>query len=111
MILWTIQHRKAYEEFLENGVLRGNPEYIEEEFFKEPYEWMIEQMKKRIGNPPDGVTIPIWAWYQWEGKRKRPDMRSCGRGWGEKSTPIVLLTIDVPNDCVLLSDFDYLCGR
>lgn len=107
MILWTIQPRKAYEEFLKNGVLRGNPEYIDEEFFKESYEWMIEQMKKRVGNPPDGVTIPVWAWYQWEGKRKRPDMRSHGRCGAKKGTPIVLLTMDVPDDCVLLSDFDY----
>lgn len=107
MILWTIQTRNAYEELLKNGVLRGNPEHIVEESFRESYEWMADQMKKRIGNPPDDVSLPVWAWYQWEGKRKRLDMRFHGRGWGEKGTPIVLLTIDVPDRCVLLSDFDY----
>ncbi|MSS64734.1 DUF3841 domain-containing protein [Velocimicrobium porci] len=107
MILWTIQHRDAYEELVQKGVLRGNPMYIIEEIFKKSYVWMADQMKKRIGNPPAGVLYPVWAWYQWEGKRKRPDMRSHGRGWGEKGTPIVLLTIDVPDNCVLLSDFDY----
>lgn len=107
MILWTIQHRNAYEELLQKGVLRGKSEYIDDEFFGEPYKWMVDQMKRRIGNPPEGVFLPIWAWYQWEGKRKRPDMRFHGRGWGEKGTPIVLLTIDVPDNCVLLSDFDY----
>lgn len=68
---------------------------------------MAEQMKKRIGEPPKGVIFPVWAWYQWEGMRKRPDMRVHGRNWGEKGTPIVLLTIEVPDNLVLLSDFDY----
>ena len=75
---------------------------------------MAEQMKKRIGNPPAGVDLPVWAWYQWEGKRNRPDMRQHGRS-SDKGVSIVLLTIDVPEEHVLLSDFDYrhrlLCGR
>jgi len=107
MILWTIQHKKVYEKLLENGVVRGTPMYIALEDFKEAYEWMAVQMRKRIGNPPEDAVYPMWAWYQWEGKRKRPDMRVHGRGWSEKGTPIVLLTLDVPDRCVLLSDFDY----
>ena len=38
---------------------------------------------------------------------KRPDMRVHGRNWGEKGTPVVLLTIEIPDNLVLLSDFDY----
>lgn len=106
MKLWTIQHKAAYEEMLRTGVLRDNSAYIFEEFFRDSYDWMVEQMKKRIGNPPDGVELPVWAWYQWEGVRKRPDMRHHGRS-SEKGVPIVLLTVDVPDDQVLLSDFDY----
>ena len=34
-------------------------------------------------------------------------MRTHGRGCGEKGTPITLLTIDVPEKHILLSDFDY----
>lgn len=45
---------------------------------------MANQMKMRIGNAPEGVTFPVWAWYQWEGKRKRPDMRIHGRSWSKK---------------------------
>jgi hypothetical protein len=37
------------------------------------YDWMVEQMRIRIGNPPPGVRYPVWAWHQWEGKRKKPD--------------------------------------
>ena len=33
-------------------------------------------------------------------------MRTHGR-WGDKGVPIVLMTIDAPDECVLLSDFDY----
>ena len=106
MKLWTIQHRAAYEEMLQTGVLRANSAYIFDEFFRDSYNWMVEQMKKRIGNPPEGVELPIWAWYQWEGNRKRPDMRHHGRS-SEKGVPIVLLTVDVPDDQVLLSDFNY----
>lgn len=107
MILWTIQHKEAYDKLLKNGAIRGTPMYIVDESFKEAYEWMVVQMRNRIGNPPEGVTYPVWAWYQWEGNRKRPDMRVHGRGWSAKGTPIVLLTLDVPDSCVLLSDFDY----
>lgn len=106
MRLWTIQHRAACEEMFRTGVLRADSEYILEESFRESYEWMVGQMKKRIGNPPVGVELPVWAWYQWEGERKRPDMRSHGRS-SDKGVPIVLLTIEVPEKHVLLSDFDY----
>lgn len=55
--------------------------------------------------PPDDVIYPVWAWYQWEGVRKRPDMR-IHRYAGKKGTPVVLQTIDIPDNMVLLSDFD-----
>ena len=106
MKLWTIQHRAAYEKMLRTGVLRAASERILAECFREPYRWMAEQMKKRIGNPPEGVELPVWAWYQWEGNRKRPDMRHHGQS-SDKGVPIVLLTIEVPDNQVLLSDFDY----
>ena len=34
-------------------------------------------------------------------------MRVHGRGWCRTGTPIVLLTIEVADELVLLSDFDY----
>lgn len=107
MILWSIQHRQAYEKMIQRGTLRADEAHLL--FggnFKDAYNWMAEQMGKRIGPPPKGVKVPIWAWYQWEGKRKRPDMRTHGCA-SEKKVPIVLLTIDVPENHVLLSDFDY----
>ena len=66
---------------------------------------LLNHMKKRIWIPPDNVKYPVLAWYQWEGVRKRLDMRTH-RYSGEKGTPVVLLTIDVPDDMVLLSEFE-----
>lgn len=106
MILWTIQSIIAYESLCEKGALiAGENHKIFEPSWDDAYKWLADQMKKRIGEPPEGVKYPIWAWYQWEGKRKRPDMRSFNKFSipGEK---IVLLTIDVPDEQVLLSDFN-----
>lgn len=106
MILWTIQHKNAYDKMLLTGSLRADEGHLFcQDDFPSAYDWMVEQMRRRIGEPPEGVHFPVWAWYQWEGMRRRPDMRSHRR-WGKKGQPIVLLTIDVPNDMVLLSDFD-----
>lgn len=106
MILWTIQHISAFDKMKITGVLRANEKYIDSDF-KKSYNWIAKQMSKRIGKPPKSVKYPVWAWYQFEGKRKRPDMRFHARHWAEKGTPIVLMTIDVPDKLVLLSDFDY----
>ena len=106
MLLWTIQHINAYNKMNKCGTLRAENEYIYS-YFKGAYKWLSKQMTQRIGPAPEGVDYPVWAWYQWEGKRKRPDMRFHGRGWcPEKGTPIVLITIDVSDQNVLLSDFD-----
>lgn len=106
MILWTIQHKATYDAMLESGVLRANEEHLFcQDDFRFPYDWIAEQMRRRIGPAPAGVSYPVWAWYQWEGVRKRLDMRTHRR-WTTKGTPIVLLTIDVPDALVLLSDFD-----
>lgn len=106
MLLWTIQHQTAYEKMLETGKLQADDRYL---FCKDDmlyaYQWIAKEMLERIGAPPPNVHYPIWAWYQWEGMRKRLDMRSH-RNWTKKGTPIVLLTIDVPINFVLLSDFD-----
>lgn len=61
-------------------------------------------MKLRISAPSAGVDYPVWFWHTWEGERKRPDMRRGGRA--PRGTPVVLLTVDAPDDQVLLSDFD-----
>lgn len=91
---------------METGSLVANEDYL---FFPiddcDAYRWLSKRMADLIGEPPSGVRFPVWAWYQWEGVRKRPDMRTHRR-WTTKGTPIVLITFEIPDDKVLLSDFD-----
>lgn len=107
MILWTIQPIMVYEQMKETGVYRCR---TEESYFytvmKEQYDWLVTQMKQRIGDPPKGVTLPVWAWYQWEGVRKKPDLRKERRANGFEGEEFVCLECDIPDQEVVLSDFD-----
>ena len=105
MILWTIQHEEAYLRMVRNGVLRADRAHLFcGDDFLVPYNWMSQQMRMRISEPPHGVQYPVWLWHTWEGKRKRPDMRKSA--YAAPHTPIVLLTVEIPDEMVLLSDFD-----
>jgi hypothetical protein len=69
------------------------------------YQWLASQMEQRIGGRPHADTLPLWAWYQWYGeKRKRPDLRSFDHiPSGQKGVRIEFETED---HLVILSDFD-----
>lgn len=105
MRLWTLQPYRVYELIQNEGVYRcdiNKSSFVEMEEFMNAYEWIINQMKKRIGNPPKGVKYPVWAWYLYKGKNKRPSTRRSGLKVTEKS---VLLEIEIPASEVLLTDF------
>ena len=105
VLLWTIQHEEAYREFERTGILVANEKFLfcgDELRFA--YNWLSDQMRNRIGQPPEGVRYPVWAWYQWEGKRKRMDHRLSG--YAKRGTPLVQITFEVDEDSFLLSDFD-----
>ena len=110
MRLWTIQSKNVYEIIQSEGVYRCNPDLSPlihydidsvDTMFSDAYAWMVQQMKVRIGNPPEGATYPIWAWHTWEAQHKRPDMRKYDFLQSEDS---VLLEIEIPESQVLLSD-------
>lgn len=75
-----------------------------EDDFRYAYDWMSNKMIDAGLLPPQDVRYPVWAWYQWEGKRKRRDMRE--RGHEKRGEKIVQLTIEIDDQNVLLSDFD-----
>lgn len=103
--LWTIQDEAAYEVFQETGVLRANSNHlIFDGEFQYAYDWMASQMHQRIGAAPNGLQYPVWAWYQWEGKRKRMDLRQSG--YAKRGTPMVQITFEADTKDFLLSDFD-----
>ena len=104
-LLWTIQHEEAYREFERSGVLVANEEFLFcGDDLRFAYDWLSNQMRDRIGQPPEGIRYPVWAWYQWEGKRKRRDQRLAG--YAKRGTPLVQITFEVDVDSFLLSDFD-----
>lgn len=105
MRLWTIQHYQAYEKMLETGTLVANEEHLFcQDDFRYAYDWMVHKMSESNILPPKKICYPIWAWYQWEGKRKRRDMRESGHA--KRGEKIVQLTIEVDDKEVLLSDLD-----
>ena len=107
MLLWTIQEESVYNSILTDGFYRCDISKSPlGQDLKEGYDWLIEQMKSRIGDPPDGVVYPVWAWYQWEGKRKKPDLRRERWSCGNKGDRFACREIDIPDEEVLLSDFD-----
>ena len=71
------------------------------------YDWLCGQMEQRGMARPAPDAYPVWAFQQWAGPhRPRPDLRTSSlKNWAAGSRS-VLLTLEVPADAVLLSDYD-----
>lgn len=100
MKIYTLQHKAVYEELLKKGVYRPSKKRICDPSFEYAYNWLSRMSKKYRGYE---CPRPIWGWL------KRPDMRS--QRWirdpeQDKIIPVVLLTLEVPDDKVLLTEFD-----
>ena len=103
MKLWTIQPVCWYNILFEKNVIAGDIRYIEPDFIP-AYNWLVQQMIERIGNKPDNVQYPIWAWYHYlNEKKKKPDLRNSH--FGQKGGKSVLIEIEKNEKDVLLSDF------
>ena len=106
MFLWTAQTIETYDTLIHTGVYRCDTSKITDfEWWKPAYDWMVKEMRERIGSPPEGVKYPIWLWYRWNGHNKKPDLRAR-RSFGSKGTELVLIEIEIPDNQVVLSDFD-----
>jgi hypothetical protein len=98
MLLWTLQHRDAWDLLQRRGVLRGDLRRVWH-WYRPSYRWLIETLSYD--------RTPIWAWHTRRGKRGRPDLRESGHfGAG---TPGVRIEIEVPDELVTLSRFDSWC--
>lgn len=111
MILWTIQPEEVFNLIQTTGVYRCDLEQSFMKDYAEPqYHWLVSQMRKRIGQPPEGVTYPVWAWYKWRVDRRKPDLRTERWYCGSKGDKFFRLEIEIPDNQVLLSDFDGWAG-
>jgi hypothetical protein len=97
MRLWTIQDKPAYRRLLDKGVLYGDWRRVDDRLFKPAYRWLCWQMELR------GISLkkrcPMWAWTH------KPDMRREAHNYRGKHG-VVRLELEVPDDLVLLSNFD-----
>lgn len=106
MELWSIQTPEVLDYIEKDGLYICNPslsERITDFHFGPAYDWLVSQMEHRIGSRPKEVSYPIWAWHTINWKRHKPDLRE--RGYLAKGQPGVLLSLEVPDKDVLLSDF------
>ena len=106
MILWTIQPEEVYELIQRTGVYHCDYGKSGMNDWQEQYDWLVREMKERIGEPPGGVSYPVWAWYMWEGARKKPDLRRERWGNGWKGERFACMEIDIPEEKLILSDYD-----
>lgn len=113
MRLYSIQPLLVYEHLCAGKTWTADPfrEGTEQDpfdSFQQAYAWLGARMREQGRTPANPATqYPVWAWYQWNGQKKpRPDLRSKSlRDWAREGTQ-VMLTLDVPDDRVTLSDYD-----
>lgn len=107
MILWTIQPIEVYNIIQEKGYYicdESKSELLVYDSFKNAYNWYIEKMIQKVGLPLENIKYPVWAWYKRKGKRKKPDLRESG--YAMRGTKMVCMEIEIPDEQVVLSDFD-----
>ena len=107
MRLWTIQPVELYKRLQKDKIIHCDSalsEHLGENSFgfDFAFDWLAEQMTKRIGDPPVGVQYPVWAWYALDGKNKKPDLRRTE--FRHHTEDHVCLEIEIPDVHVLLSD-------
>ena len=111
MILWTIQPDDVFRLIYTRGYYRcDSREVWMLDFARPQYDWLVFQMKKRIGSPPEGVKYPVWAWQRWSPTKKRPDLRGIRWWWGQKGDKFYRLEVDIPDSEVLLSEYENWAG-
>jgi hypothetical protein len=105
MLVWTIQSYQVWEKLQQDGLLYSpGPDLLDEVWqWSTAYDWMVEQMERRIGKRPRPDIYPLWAWYQWrDATHRKPDLRSRQLAPGIRG---VRLACEIPSEQILLSDF------
>lgn len=96
MRLWTLQHEDALRIVREKGIFRADGRRCDHDF-RDAYVWLRLQVKERI-HRAKGRPL-TWAW-----KQPKPDLRRSGHLY--TGTPGVRIELEIPDERVLLSDFD-----
>lgn len=101
--LWTVRPLDDYLLLKKQGFYTADAAYVLPERI-EAYRWMSQKLAERT-LPPQGVEMPLWAWYCAHGSRQpKPDLRKTGHL--EKGAQGVRIEFAMPAEQVLLSSFD-----
>lgn len=113
MRLWTVQPIDVYNQVMSAGGYSVNLSHAdclasEFEFFREAYAWLYDKAVER-GLVDNGRGM-IWAWYRRGKLHRKPDIRTLRKtsAPGEK---LCCMTLEVPDDLVLLMDTDQWACR
>ena len=114
MRLYTIQPVSIYETLRRAGTFLSEPWKDPEEWIctdapaiKLAYDWLCNEMVERGLSRPAPSVYPIWGWYRYMGEEKpKPDLRHRAYKNCRPDEQQVLLTLDVPDDDVLLHDYE-----
>jgi hypothetical protein len=106
--LWVFEQLAAGQPFHSKPEFAANPRDEFDEGMLAAYAWLGQEMDQRctLRRPPE-ARFPVWAWHTWYGTRRRkPDLRFSDVRAHAAAEPQVLLTLEIPDEVVLLSDFD-----
>lgn len=113
MILYTTQNFDVFELLDRGETYRARCPYPTDSedpidyMFLRSYHWLSDRMDERIGIRPTPETYPTWAFYQWYGSnKKKPDLRYSSHRVFATDRTCALMTLDMPDELVLLSDYD-----
>ncbi|MCU7676269.1 DUF3841 domain-containing protein [Bacillus thuringiensis] len=101
MIVYTVQHEEVWKKWKKQGFIIGDEKYVDSHY-KLAYRWMKNRMKSKI--PSYQGEQPIWIWY----KDNYPDRNVDS--WGKTGEKFVILTLEVPENAVLWSDYQVWHG-
>ena len=71
MRLWTLKSQQVFDHIIKEGEYicdDAKSTMLQEFRARRAYDWLVQEMKERIGMPPEGVTYPVWAYL------KKPDL-------------------------------------
>ena len=101
MKLITFQTKEALATLQKTGILRADVACIDLKKYGVPYDWIVQEMKKKKICPKKGEKYPLWAWAKCGSSIAPPKKKN----YSGKKQKLVKITFEKPNDEVLLSDY------
>ncbi len=86
------------------GNFAQNPSFLDSPSFLFAYSWLIKKMQERNISYQFNSKNMIWSWFLIDGVNKIDKRKSFTRNFQNK--PFALLELDIPEQRLLLSDFD-----